>query len=326
MLGGLRHRQGNQLHRAQRNPAATGGAQRGQHRREVAPSVDIGDVQLNPGLGTAPTGDTPERVVAEGEADLAEPPARLLPATHRTQQRGRDCRALVAAHMPGHRLRGAGLPSSRPHTAATAVTRGRLRTPAPCAITAVRAIAHVSDTRIGYVIRIWTRFRVRGTLRTASHAASSLLGTPGCRVRSSTAQSNRPDPPRPGRVFGVLATWGYQVEVCSCGVRLLSRSSHADRGTTPSPISLPSSRPGWAATRAARFRRREISTSPLSRRNRPMGVGRRLLGPGRLGTRSPPWRLQVEQAPATAIAADGTRHARWRAPSPGHVENTAGPT
>ena len=57
-------------------------------RREVAPPVDIRYVQFDPGLGTAPAGDTPERAVAEGEADLAEPPARLLPPPYRPQQSG----------------------------------------------------------------------------------------------------------------------------------------------------------------------------------------------------------------------------------------------
>ncbi len=119
-------------------------------RREVAPPVDIRYVQFDRGLGTAPAGDTPERVVAEGEADLAEPPARLPPTPHRTQQRGRDRHTLVPTHMPGDRLRGTGLRPARPRTAATAVPRGRLQTPTRLAITAVRmiAIAHVSDTRI----------------------------------------------------------------------------------------------------------------------------------------------------------------------------------
>ena len=118
--------------------------------------------------------------------------------------------------------------------------------------------------------------------------------------------------------------------MCSCGVRLFSRSPHADRGTTPSPSSHTSpTRPEWAAMRAARFRRREISTQPWPRRNRPRGGGRRLEGPGRRGTRAPPWRPQVERASATAVAvtvAGGACHVRWRAASPGHAEDTAGPT
>jgi len=81
--------------------------------------------------------------------------------------------------------------------------------------------------------------------------------------------------------------------------------------------------------RAAQFRRREISTKPWSRRNWPRGVGCRLLGPGMRGTLARPWRLQVERASATAVAVaavDGACHVRWRAASPGHAEDTAGPT
>jgi len=74
-----------------------------QHRREVAPLVDVGNVQLNPGLGTAPTGDTSKRVVTELEAGLTEPPTRLLPTTHCPQQRGSNSCALVPTPMPRHR-------------------------------------------------------------------------------------------------------------------------------------------------------------------------------------------------------------------------------
>jgi len=192
--------------------------------------------------------------------------------------------------MPGHRLRGAGLPTARPRTAATAVPRKRLRTATRFATADGRAIAHVSDTRISSVIQIWTGFRVRGTLRTARHAASSLLGAPGCRVGSSTAlvESSEPSPAREGFRRSIdLGVPGVKCVVVL--MQLVSRSHHADRGTTPSPSSHTSpSRPKWAAMRAAGFRRRKISTQPWPRRSRPRGVGRRQEGPGRLGTRAPP--------------------------------------